>query len=559
MKKVLKRVSNCILIVALCFSIFLLSIVTASAAAAVLNDILTIVNGVQGWESVYNTFPDFIAAVNDMSASSDVLGQHYCLTYIKTLVNKLGLTKDDLASIIAYSSEGRTLYENFIADHDKNAFNDTYMKGYYTEADRQRAWAYSFFILECNKKYGLTWDMIENACFEDNDYIDKITIGADNKIYVDDDCLSDDLSVDGDYFAWYAQLCADHYAPKNTADYISWRTDKRYNTQQQSLSAPALSFFFEGSFCGESTWTECFLVPWYTDGTTDYFSQYQFHFYQVVSEDDSGKRIITMYCDVWDMLNGGDIQTITVTDKLMDYRYMDFSVSTEKNRLLMVPYSTYTDYVNRSRKSSLTPMFTMTDNVGKNIVYSADSLTTANINDFLSCWQKPVTIHDEGDCSVADLHDTGYYVSNKQIYMNFDFVDLSQFTKEDVVTLTGDTFYDYTITNSTTGDSTTVYNYITNNYNYPDNGTGDSGEEGSGSASGNVDVDVNVNVDVNTGSDGGSMPVDVDLNNYLEQTPEQAKPITEFFSIFFDFLPPELLGLICLGVAVAIILRIWGR
>ena len=55
------------------------------------------------------------------------------------------------------------------------------------------------------------------------------------------------------------------------------------------------------------------------------------------------------------------------------------------------------------------------------------------------------------------------------------------------------------------------------------------------------------------------MPVDVDLDNYFENVPEQAKPVTDFISIFFDFLPPELFSLICLGVVVAIILRIWGR
>jgi len=365
--------------------------------------------------------------------------------------------------------------------------------------------------------------------------------------------------IDGSTFKELCNEYSSTYCPKNTKDFITWRTDKRFSEVDDYLSAPRLSFFTDGYFCGEDTWTECFLVPWYTDGTSNYFSQYQFHFYQIFSEDDNGNRVITMYCDLWDMINGGDVQTITISNQILDYRYIDFCVSTENGRLSMTPYASYTDYINRTRRLSLVEYFTMTDNVGKNIAYSSDRLTTVNINDYLSCWQKAVSAHDDGECTVGDLHDTGYYVSNKPIAMDLTSVDFTKFADDDTVTLKGDTIYDYTITNKD-GDTTTINNYITNNYTYPVTDTGDSGEEDSGtSTGGSGDVNVNVDVDVNNNIADGFIPVDVNLDNYLEQTPEQAKPLTEFFSIFFEFLPPELLRLLCLGLVVCIILRVWGR
>lgn len=383
--------------------------------------------------------------------------------------------------------------------------------------------------------------------------------------------VTDDARIDGDTFSKICTQLLDHYGPKNTADYISWRTDKRLGKYTQGRTSPALSWFYEGSFCGHSDWQEVYMVPFYTNGVDRYYSGYQLHFYQAVEEDANGDSIICLYMEYWNMLSEQpEKTTVLVSNTLKTNRYIDLGQFTEA-RVFFYPYSNYAAYLDCLIFNNFYSTVAASNSLGVTTFLRSDMLSTlechygmAHIQEF----QISVAEHD-ASCANGSGCDIGYNVSNKPIEMDFSGVDFTQFTADDTVTLSGDTIYDYIITNNTTGDSTTVNNYITNNYNYPDNGTGDSGEEDSGSASGNVNVsgnidvggsvDVNVNVNTNGSADGGSMPVDVDLNNYLEQTPEQAKPITEFFSIFFDFLPPELLGLICLGVAVAIILRIWGR
>lgn len=550
-----------------------------TASASILGTVTTIV-------SVYGTIVGFFDMCEDIGAAisySNISDTQRieCLGSWKHIVDELSLTEDQLRVYMAglsaetyywlfadtkssiddicdyvYRNDGTTnsLFtevNNFavaynLSEDDLRAFHDI------VYVNRSNVWDFCVFTQKC----GLSVDDVVEWCFS----TDNTTLSLDS---------DDNVVVSGDVLSNYAQLYNDHYGPKTAKEYISWRTDTRFAEYSESLSAPRLSFFTDGYFCGETDWQEVYLVSWYTDGTTDYFGQYQFHFYQVSTKDDSGTRIITLYCDVWDMINGGEVQTITISNQLMDYRYIDFCVSSEAGRFMFTLYPSYTKYIQRNRQTVVTPTFTMTDKIGKNIVYSSDLSVSEDINAYLACWQKAVTTHDEGDCTVAAAHDTGYYCSDKQIYMNFDFIDTTKLTEDDVITLSGDTFYDYTITNSTTGDSSTVYNYITNNYNYPVSEDTDSGEDDSGSASGDVNVsgsidvggavDVNVNVNTSGSDEGGSMPVDVNLDNYLEQTPEQAKPITDFFAIFFDFLPAELLGLICLGVVVAIILRVWGR
>lgn len=384
---------------------------------------------------------------------------------------------------------------------------------------------------------------------------------------------SEDIKISAFTLAEMAKMYNDHYGPKNTAEYISWRTDARWNEATGTNSntyGPRLTFFQDGYFCGKTSWNEVYLVPFYTDGTDTYSGVYQFHYWQERTTDDEGNSVITLYCDLWNMVDHTEPVTVTISSKLVTYRHIDIALITQPKVFYLEAYKTYEAFISRSGTDLSGGIeFTSTDTYFNKYV-STDKLSM--ISKSGTEFKTTVSAHDE-TCELGTACDIGYYCSNKPIEMDFGNVDFSRFSADDTVTLSGDTFYDYVITNNTTGDTTTVNNYITNNYTYPESDSGDNGEEGGGSAvSGNVNVsgdidvggqvDINVNVNNNgasDGSSGNSMPVNVDLNNYLEQTPEQAKPITDFFAIFFDFLPAELLGLICLGVVVAIILRVWGR
>lgn len=167
--------------------------------------------------------------------------------------------------------------------------------------------------------------------------------------------------------------------------------------------------------------------------------------------------------------------------------------------------------------------------------------------------------------------DFGFLCSKSKISTVYDF-DTSKIGKGQVVTINGDTIYNYTITNPETGDSSKFGDYITNNYTYiTNNNGGSSGGTVGGKVEvggkidvgGSVAVDVNVNVN---GAGGTSLnPSDftsgdtVDTKKYFDSALEMSENTQNFFGDFFSFLPPELLALILFGLTMAIVCRVGGR
>lgn len=409
----------------------------------------------------------------------------------------------------------------------------------------------------------------------------KLYINAAGKVYdaivVDD---KSDLQFSPSLLAAATADYADRYGPKSTAEYISWRTDERL-TSGSVYSYIPLSFRADGCFCGNDSWvTDVYLVPFYVTDGIYYYGTYQYHYYVYFDKDedgnyildDNGRRIGYIKCDYYNMtVEDSPVNTVVITDDYYGYPYMDIGAVNDNGRLTSRLYLSLTDYLKVSFKGNtisakLISSIGLTEYVSDDFTVLVDVSETSGSGCRCSYVGGNPTNHDANCDKLCDI---GYYCSNKPIKMELD-IDWSKFAEDDVVTLSGDTIYDCVITNNN-GDTSTINEYITNNYIYITNNNGGGEGGGSGSSSGgtvggnvtvggNIDVggSVDVNVNVNGGS-GDSMSVDVDLDNYLAQTPEQAQPITQFISIFFDFLPPELLGLICLGVAVAIILRIWGR
>lgn len=183
----------------------------------------------------------------------------------------------------------------------------------------------------------------------------------------------------------------------------------------------------------------------------------------------------------------------------------------------------------------------------------------------------------------------GYILSNEpfELYANSSAFDIDRVPDNYVITINGDTFYDYSITNPDNGDTVTIREYIDHDYDIPDlPDVPDPGDDSGGSVSGNVTVGgtvkvdgditiktdpIDINVNVNTsgsgsgsgGSDPGGGTVTtkevVDLSGYLDSLPEQSETMSDYLSTFFSFLPPELLALLISGVACAILCRVLGR
>ncbi len=185
--------------------------------------------------------------------------------------------------------------------------------------------------------------------------------------------------------------------------------------------------------------------------------------------------------------------------------------------------------------------------------------------------------------------DYGFVCSDAYFYPEiggYTSINPEKIPANTTVTITGDTIGDYIYYDNTTGDTSTINEYITNNYTYITNngsGTGEasgggsgSGSSSGGSVSGNVDVsgavvvggqidiktdpiDINVNVSSGGNSGGSYTGEAVDISGYLDNLPEQSETMNDYFSVFFSFVPPEFLALLISGISIAILMRVLGR
>ena len=218
---------------------------------------------------------------------------------------------------------------------------------------------------------------------------------------------------------------------------------------------------------------------------------------------------------------------------------------------------------------------------------SFDDYTNFLYNSTSKHYFKGVYDNHDSTCVYAGNCDIGLFVDSKPIEFTWRDIDTSKIGKGQVVTINGDTIYNYNITNPETGDSSKFGDYITNNYTYiTNNNGGSSGGSVGGDVTvggkidvgGSVGVDINVsvpdiNINVNNGNGNGSgsgesgsvNPSDftsgdtVDTKKYFDSALEMSENTQNFFGDFFSFLPPELLALILFGLTMAIVCRVGGR
>ncbi len=406
----------------------------------------------------------------------------------------------------------------------------------------------------------------------------------------------DDLYITADMLRAATADYADRYGPKSTAEYISWRTDKRnYGGEYgNGYSYVSLSFRADGCFCGNDSWvSDVYLVPFYFDGTDYYYGTYQYHYYVYFDKDadgnyilnDNGRRIGYIKCDYYNMtVEDSPVNTVVITDDYYNYPYLDIpAVIGVDDTYYLWRWSTVTNYISRSHSISYSRYFYLDriSDICFNSYVSDDFADMVSVS-YSMCdggnFSSLVSVHD-ANCDM--LCDIGYYCSNKPIKMELD-IDWSKFAEDDVVTLSGDTIYDCVITNNN-GDTSTINEYITNNYtyitnNYGGDGSG-SGGSSSGSASGgtvggtvdgnvtvggNIDVggsvDVNVNVNVSDVSDNEPQGDYVGIvDDYTQYLPDVAPEVTDYLSTTYSFLPPEVVGLLIGGIAAAVLCRVLGR
>ncbi len=360
------------------------------------------------------------------------------------------------------------------------------------------------------------------------------------------------------------------YYPKNTTDRISYRTDEFYKTSSgRGLNGDLTLYTLDGGFCnaGLGYDREVWLCPFYTNGTDTYYGQEQIHIYLELSTDDDGNSCTFVKFDMYNVFNNPSEPQLMGNYTFTNLYSPSFLlIQFDYGNCEIYSYTSRSDFLSRKNGSLSKGYF--------NFSYDLYSVTNAQksyrydssqkyVHFFWNTWES----HD-GFCSYGALEDIGYIFSNKMIEFNYS-IDVPQIPNNYYITVSGDTIYDYSITNPETGQKDTIRNFITNNYTFTTNNNGDTNIDngnhntsiaGSGNG-GNGDVNVNVTVNNNIGGGGGSydMPDTSFFDDYLDDALKESSGIRKFIADFFDSMPGQITKLICIGLVLAILCRLIGR
>lgn len=402
---------------------------------------------------------------------------------------------------------------------------------------------------------------------------------------------AEDVTISSDVFKEYIDDTANLYTPKNAPGRMSFRTDSAFKKYMKSHSNS--DYYYYWTFYNADTFAalgdnsnEMYMMFFYKNGSDTYYSQYQFHFTMSTQEnwyEDRDEILFygyTLEFEFWDMMNGSrDKSTTSTIYSNADYPYCFLEVLGDSKKIYfnLVNNYLYPSLIESSKKSSFEYAFSDYDSKKLFTPDYASSVDLRSIRSHFTVDPYDATYekHDE-KCSSKGLCDFGYIASATPIKMDYN-IDTTKIPDNYYVTIAGDTVYDYHITNPETGESDTINNYVTNNYTYVTNnnpgGGGSSGGNitvgGKVEVGGSVGIDINVNVpdiniNVNQGNVGGggnatSLPNTDAFNSYFDDALDESSGFRQFLSSFFGFLPVEIIGLLGIGLTLAILARLFGR
>ena len=320
---------------------------------------------------------------------------------------------------------------------------------------------------------------------------------------------------------------------------------------------------------GNQKWTDFYLIGFAIDDISGvYYGKYYVHVY---TKNENGS--VSLITDYYSLSDGSLYQTKKGTWDIGNYPYLSMHYATGSSMFSFRGYKSASAYYGDVTSSWKT---IVTSNVAMPLSASDNSGTLE--------FTKYVALPSfTPDTNKSD--DYGFICSSKpfELFANQTGIDFQKIPDNYIITINGDTIYNYPITDPSTGNSSTINNLIINNYiipGYPEapdpDGPITSGLYGV-KVSGNVKVDgeinikadpiqiktdpidINVNVNHGGGSGGSGTSEHVDISGYLDTLPEQSQTLTDYLKIFFDFLPPQLLAVLLGGIGAAVLCRVLGR
>lgn len=397
--------------------------------------------------------------------------------------------------------------------------------------------------------------------------------------------MNGDIVIGSNTFKDYVNNTANAYFPKDFAGKVSYRNDLVWHNKNDSNTSSVyntMEFYTTGSgFSAVGGGDEIYLVLFAKFGTDTFYHKWQWHFWVTKEDvwytdrDEIQYTNYTFHAEYWDNIDGSSdnpvswtSKDVNITSKCDYYRLCPYRYSNRFNTPGVYSYNSYVDYLNYSNVGM--PTYTTFDYTA----FDSDLLTSIDLSGSARTHcSGALSTHDES-CTYNGDCDFGYVASLTPIITTYK-IDTSKIPDNYYVNVSGDTIYNYNITNPETGQKSTINEYITNNYTYITNPDDNNSGSGNGGVGGNVivggqidvggKVDVDVNVNINGGGNGNPNdyinPGDINtsLDDYISYIPEVSKGFIDYLKDFFGWLPPPVFGILMLGLIVSVFCRLNGR
>lgn len=369
-----------------------------------------------------------------------------------------------------------------------------------------------------------------------------------------------------------------------------------YSSRKSWVFGPCAPIYTLNKTWGHANWDEVYVLPAIYDDDIgyNYFCSFYYHFYATREDKEPYLNFDII------SLSGGEV--VSSQKVAWDSKAEVYSLCMDSGGFVRVNVISFSSVFNWLSDKTVLKSNIFTGAQLSNYFYmiSCQDYSSTGLYDFF----KSVSFTPN-----TNKNDNwGYYMSNEpfQLYSNQNYIDFNNIPDNFVITVYGDNIYNYDIRDPVTGKHTTINNYITNNYIFPegsddgdDSGSGSGGSGSSGGTvsgdvsvggkvdvSGNVDVsgkieidtkpiDININVnnpgsgsgssgtggtgDSSGGASGVEFDQDVSLNNYYDWMQEQTTGFSGFMKQFFSWLPDPIVIMLCAGFALVILARFLGR
>ena len=464
------------------------------------------------------------------------------------ILNQLNMSDDEYT---AYYFE--VYYDFLLDDHwglatgaggmfdSTNNFNDAYLTSMgqqYEMFNTVTPFKWSAFVEYAKARRA--YEISESGSFDSDSFVKEKDI---EPIQISSKGLK---NVYSDYATRYIPM------PNEDQYILSWQNSKsnKYGTDSKLFAENVPVYEYTSGTWGGKRWNDVYVLLFFynDDDSRGYFYGENYTHYYSSKEDDS---TVMIHQDMYYLKDNSMKDEKSVVWDISTYPYLGCALLGQN--MSLIGYTSSSGLFLGWNGTSNRTRLTYTNDY---MIYSLD-----NVNVNLSALINYASANFTPATNTSD--DWGYIVSNKPFVnmLNQTAIDFDKIPDNYVITISGDTIYNYPITNPDTGDSTNITNYVTNNYTIPEkepSGGGDSGGS-SGTVSGKIDVSGKIEIVSSGGGTGAKFDQDLSLNNYYDWMQEQSTGFTGFMKEYLSWLPEDIVIMLCAGLALVILARFLGR